>query len=258
MSYGPGRGDPAYEFAGRDYPLPYVRWTEQRNMEAFLGLIEEGRVTPKAYVTHRFAIAEAEKAYELMEKGEPHLAMLLTYPDAAPRPSASSRRAAAPPRGQARRRLHRHGQLCAQRAAAEGEGRRGRRADRASSPRPASAPTIPRTNSASPTPRPTSPPRSTIPPPHAVFIATRHDSHAALAARALAAGKHVFCEKPLALDRASLEAAHRRRAARAGRADRRLQPPLRAAAQTGQGGAGAALRSADDDLSRQRRRDPRR
>ena len=68
MSYGPGRGDPAYEFAGHDYPLPYVRWTEQRNMAAFLGLIEQGRVTPKAYVTHRFAIEEAEKAYELMEK----------------------------------------------------------------------------------------------------------------------------------------------------------------------------------------------
>ncbi len=81
-------------------------------MEAFLGLIAEGRVTPKAYVTHRFAIAEAEKAYELMEKGEPHLAMLLTYPEtAAARPSAIVTRAAAPAARQARRRLHRHGQL---------------------------------------------------------------------------------------------------------------------------------------------------
>ena len=58
---------PAYELAGHDYPLPYVRWTEQRNMAAFLDLIAEGKVTPKALVTHRFAIAEAEKAYELME-----------------------------------------------------------------------------------------------------------------------------------------------------------------------------------------------
>ena len=104
MSYGPGRGDPAYEFAGHDYPLPYVRWTEQRNMEAFLGLIEEGRVTPKAYVTHRFAIAEAEKAYELMEKGEPHLAMLLTYPERRPRPSALRRAPAPRARKRARRR----------------------------------------------------------------------------------------------------------------------------------------------------------
>ena len=46
MSYGPGRNDPAYEIGGHDYPLAYVRWTEQRNMEAFLTLIAEGRVTP--------------------------------------------------------------------------------------------------------------------------------------------------------------------------------------------------------------------
>ena len=81
MSYGPGRGDPTYEFGGHDYPLAYVRWTEQRNMAAFLALIQQGRVTPKAYVTHRFAIAEAERAYELMESGAPHLAILLTYPE---------------------------------------------------------------------------------------------------------------------------------------------------------------------------------
>jgi threonine dehydrogenase-like Zn-dependent dehydrogenase len=78
MSYGPGRGDPAYEIAGHDYPLPYVRWTERRNMAAFLDLIADGRVTPKAYVTHRFAIHEAEKAYQLITSGAPHLAMLLT------------------------------------------------------------------------------------------------------------------------------------------------------------------------------------
>src|SRR5258708_29696197 len=48
-------------------------------MEAFLALIAEGKVTPKRLVTHRFPIAQAEKAYELMERGEPHLAMVLTY-----------------------------------------------------------------------------------------------------------------------------------------------------------------------------------
>jgi hypothetical protein len=126
MSYGPGRGDPAYEFAGHDYPLPYVRWTEQRNMEAFLGLIEEGRVTPKAYVTHRFAIAEAEKAYELMERGEPHLAMLLTYGENAP---AVERVVIADPARQARRRLRRARQLRARRPVAEGAQGRRRGAD---------------------------------------------------------------------------------------------------------------------------------
>ena len=47
MSYGPGRHDPNYELAGHDYPLPYVRWTEQRNMESFLALVTEGKVTPE-------------------------------------------------------------------------------------------------------------------------------------------------------------------------------------------------------------------
>ena len=120
MSYGPGRHDPAYELAGHDYPLPYVRWTEQRNMEAFLALIAAGKVTPKPMVTHRFAIAEAEKAYELMERGEPHLAMLLTYE---PQNGASIQRQirlARPPARVERqsRRFHWTGQLRQRRPAA--------------------------------------------------------------------------------------------------------------------------------------------
>src|SRR5260370_1696914 len=79
LSYGPGRHDPAYELGGHDYPLPYVRWTEQRNMEAFLALIAERKVTPKRLVTHRFPIAQAAKAYELMGRGEAPLAMLFPY-----------------------------------------------------------------------------------------------------------------------------------------------------------------------------------
>ena len=113
MSYGPGRGDPSYEQGGHDYPLPYVRWTEQRNMEAFLALVADGKVTPKRLVTHRFAIAEAEKAYELMESGAPHLAILLTYPEAphgSDRTIDSTRSAAAEKRRQPSR-LHRPRQL---------------------------------------------------------------------------------------------------------------------------------------------------
>ena len=66
MSYGPGRYDPDYEEGGHDYPFPYVRWTERRNMQAFLELIQEGRVTPSQLVTHRFDISDAEQAYGLM------------------------------------------------------------------------------------------------------------------------------------------------------------------------------------------------
>ena len=62
MSYGPGRYDPEYEERGHDYPFGYVRWTEQRNIEAFLQLISEGRVSVDRLVTHRFPVAEAERA----------------------------------------------------------------------------------------------------------------------------------------------------------------------------------------------------
>ncbi len=81
MSYGPGRYDPEYEERGHDYPFGYVRWTEQRNIEAFLQLISEGRVNVDRLVTHRFPVAEAERAYEVIAGSlhEPHLGVLLEY-----------------------------------------------------------------------------------------------------------------------------------------------------------------------------------
>jgi predicted dehydrogenase/threonine dehydrogenase-like Zn-dependent dehydrogenase len=81
-SYGPGRYDPQYEERGIDYPYAYVPFTEQRNLETFLALIAEGRVTPHRLITHRFPIDEAEKAYALLrgEVKEPYLGVMLTYP----------------------------------------------------------------------------------------------------------------------------------------------------------------------------------
>ena len=205
MSYGPGRGDPAYEFAGRDYPLPYVRWTEQRNMEAFLGLIEEGRVTPKAYVTHRFAIAEAEKAYELMEKGEPHLAMLLTYPHENVAPERVIARAA-PVEGKLGVAFIGMGNYARSVLMPKLKGAGGVAltavVTKTGLSANHSAEKFGFAKAATDAAAALDDPRT-----HAVFIATRHDSHAALAARALQSGKHVFCEKPLALDRASLAGA---------------------------------------------------
>jgi len=84
-SYGPGRYDAAYELKGRDYPIGYVRWTETRNMEAFLQLIAEGKLDLKSLITHRFAVERAQSAYEVItgKTGEPFLGVLIRYSDQA-------------------------------------------------------------------------------------------------------------------------------------------------------------------------------
>jgi len=82
-SYGPGRYDPVYELDGVDYPLPYVRWTERRNLESFLDLIAERKVDVAAMTTHRFAIDAAPDAYALLEgkaDGTDPLGVLFTFP----------------------------------------------------------------------------------------------------------------------------------------------------------------------------------
>lgn len=81
MSYGPGRYDPEYEERGHDYPFAYVRWTEGRNLEAFLDLAADGRVNVAPLITHRFKVEDAERAYELItgEVTEPYLGVLLSY-----------------------------------------------------------------------------------------------------------------------------------------------------------------------------------
>ena len=80
-SYGPGRYDPVYEEQGVDYPFGYVRWTEQRNMAAFLQLVAEGKVTPSKLVTHRFDFDNALDAYQVLLgiKKEPYLGIVLKY-----------------------------------------------------------------------------------------------------------------------------------------------------------------------------------
>ena len=81
MAYGPGRYDPSYEEHGIDYPYDLVRWTEQRNFEAFLGLIAEGKIEPKKLITHTFDFDEALKAYDLLEGkiDEKYLGIVLNY-----------------------------------------------------------------------------------------------------------------------------------------------------------------------------------
>jgi len=79
-SYGPGRYDAEYEEKGHDYPIGYVRWTEQRNFEAVLDLMAAGKIDVKPLITHRFPFEEAEKAYELIaENKEPCVGIILDY-----------------------------------------------------------------------------------------------------------------------------------------------------------------------------------
>lgn len=205
MSYGPGRYDPAYEIEGHDYPLPYVRWTEQRNMEAFLELIADGRVTPSRLVTHRFPIDRAEDAYALMDGTEPYLAILLEYPaDQAPTHSVSLSSAKPAP-------------SAAGGTAFIGFGNYAKSVlfpayRRAGSPELATVVTATgiSAHGAAETfgfRRAATDPAEAIDDPavSTVIIATRHDTHADLVVRALRAGKNVFVEKPLALTEADLQ-----------------------------------------------------
>ncbi len=79
-SYGPGRYDSSYEEKGQDYPIGFVRWTEQRNFEAVLDMMAEGRLNVKPLISHRFGIQEADKAYDLVS-GQSTLGILLNYPE---------------------------------------------------------------------------------------------------------------------------------------------------------------------------------
>lgn len=202
MSYGPGRHDPAYEIDGHDYPLAHVRWTEQRNMEAFLALVAERKVTPKTLVTHRFPIAEALAAYEMMQSGAPHLAIALHYPGDS-RAAATERtlaRAPAPKRRNGETTLgfigfgnYAKGVLLPAFTKVEGV----RLAAVATSTGLSAGHAADRYGFAAAT----TDPATLIEDAEidTLAIATRHDTHADYARAALLAGKHVFVEKPLGL-----------------------------------------------------------
>ena len=205
MSYGPGRHDPAYEIDGHDYPLPFVRWTENRNMSAFLALVAAGKVTPAKLVTHRFTLAAAMDAYAIMARGEPHLAMLLSCDGAqAIKVSRTVGRAAL------------RSSQGAPRVAFIGFGNyaRGVLVPALKKAGDATLATVVTATGLSAAHAGEKHGFATVSTDaasvladaeiDAVFVVTRHDTHASLVASALAAGKHVFCEKPLAVDDAGL------------------------------------------------------
>lgn len=80
-SYGPGRYDPSYEENGRDYPIGYIRWTEGRNFQAVVDLMASGKLKVAPLISHRYPIEKAAEAYEVItgKRKEPFLGILLTY-----------------------------------------------------------------------------------------------------------------------------------------------------------------------------------
>ncbi|MBV9581965.1 MAG: bi-domain-containing oxidoreductase [Chloroflexi bacterium] len=210
-SYGPGRYDRTYEEQGIDYPAGYVRWTEQRNMEGFLDLVASGRVQPSRLVTHRFPIAEAEGAYQVVTgaTSEPYLGILLEYPHAdssdAPRSTRVDIRPSAPTTS---------GTV---RLGVIGAGNFARsvllpvlkKLDHVElrGVATASAPSAQQTADRFGFAYTASDWRAIVDDPQidAVLIATRHDLHASVASAALRAGKSVFVEKPMALSSDELD-----------------------------------------------------
>jgi predicted dehydrogenase len=216
-SYGPGRSDAAYEERGLDYPIGYVRWTEKRNMEAVLDLVARVGLRLDDLIEAVVPVESAVEAYRRLTgsaEERPSGAIVLAYADAAPAggesqplsvevplPAAqSATRAASPP---LRIALIGPGRFAArvlvpalERAGAQLElvcGGSGPSAEAAM--RTLGFARIADSEDAA----------ISDPAIDAVVIATRHASHAALTARALEAGKHVFCEKPLALTLEELE-----------------------------------------------------
>jgi predicted dehydrogenase/threonine dehydrogenase-like Zn-dependent dehydrogenase len=205
-SYGPGRYDPEYEEEGRDYPVGFVRWTEQRNFEAVLQFMADGRLDPLPLVTHRFAFEDAAAAYDLVTGAEPSLGIVLGYAAADASPPVASARTIILPRTTAGA-ASRGGAATAALIGAGNFARRtllpavkaaGFRIDTVASVGGITAAAVARDAGARTA---TTDVAAVLEDPGigTVFIATRHDSHGQLAARALEAGKHVFVEKPLAL-----------------------------------------------------------
>jgi predicted dehydrogenase/threonine dehydrogenase-like Zn-dependent dehydrogenase len=79
-SYGPGRYDKNYEEKGQDYPIGFVRWTEQRNLEAVLDMMASGRLDVKPLISHRFILEQTEAAYAVVGGSEPSMGIVLEYP----------------------------------------------------------------------------------------------------------------------------------------------------------------------------------
>ena len=215
-SYGPGRYDPNYEERGFDYPIGHVRWTVARNMELFLDFLERGSLSLEGIITHRFPLERAVEAFDRVAAPDPddrHLGIVLTYPEeiesvpvsaAMPAIDANEsgrRRTVEPPIGVG---------LVGAGNFARGTllpAVKGDRRLRLVTVATASGLTAHDAREQFSISRIDGHSDAVISAPDVdtVWILTRHDLHADLAVQALESGKHVFVEKPLAIDRAGLE-----------------------------------------------------
>lgn len=221
-SYGPGRYDSNYEQLGQDYPIGYVRWTEQRNFEAILEMLSAGSISLKPLITHHFALEHAADAYATIQQDSNAMGVLIDYPVEVDEAQT----------------------VCVGAANKEVSSSRSRTPAIATSNRGPSGPVVAAVIGAGNFTRATLMPalkglslrmkyvvgrtggaavqhvaqkfsaeNATTdlehvlddPEVNLVLITTNHDSHASLVCRALAAGKHVFVEKPLSLNVAELQ-----------------------------------------------------
>jgi predicted dehydrogenase/threonine dehydrogenase-like Zn-dependent dehydrogenase len=199
-SYGPGRYDPDHEEGAHDYPIGYVRWTEGRNLAEILRLLAEKRLNVDDLITDRYQIDEAPAAYQRLDAGPPVRALVLAYVEgAATRPSkASPVRVPAAGEGTLSLSVCGAGLFCRKTLlpALEATGRV-RWSSIASASGISAAHVAGQRNFDKTLGRGEE--AATDVDAQAVVIATRHDTHAALAALGVGAGKTVFVEKPLAI-----------------------------------------------------------
>jgi predicted dehydrogenase len=207
-SYGPGRYDQSYEEQGNDYPLGYVRWTEGRNFEAVLDLMASGKLKVKPLITHRFPIEKATIAYDVItgKKKVSFLGVLLTYPVGRTKeegrinfPVSSVKSSSAVKLGVLGAgnfanavllpAIKKAGDIELVGIASSG-GLHAQHSGKKFGFKYATSNNAEIIND---------------PSINTVAILTRHDSHAELVVKALKAGKHVFVEKPLAINPKQLE-----------------------------------------------------
>lgn len=204
-SYGPGRYDPSYEEGGTDYPVGYVRWTEQRNMEAFLDLLASGAINVDPLIENVYPIEQGATAYAQMRARTGYTSILQYSAQEEERPPAVGPAATTSGRSEGRLRIGcigaggfareiifpnlRSSSLTVMRSVATASGTSSESARRGFGFERAQTPTQLICDSET----------------DAVFVVSRHDSHAKYVKAAIAADKPVFVEKPLALDRQQLD-----------------------------------------------------